>query len=125
MNVAMAYKIVEASKNGKKQDVFVFRNGNDTIESIGIEKFRSMMVRNKEAYGAMTNLCIEKILEGMRNIEDDELENLAEDAVYTQSGDDDSDDYVNSDSGPTIVDADEEDIGLSSSVTSDIDTSDL
>ncbi len=121
MNVATAYGIVEASKNARKQEVFVFRDGSLVIEAIGIEKFRSSLVRNKDAYTSMNNMCIDKILEGMRSIADDELEELAEDAIVTKHGDDDDDDYTNNDDGPVVTSADEEtETSVSSAVVGDI-----
>lgn len=89
MNVATAYDIVKVTKNAKKQQIFTFSAGDQTIEEIGIEKFRTALTRRENLFNELNNLCVEKILQGFKSISDEELSGLAEDAVYTKEADED------------------------------------
>jgi recombination protein RecA len=107
MNVAEAYDIVKHTKNARKQDVYTFVSPNQgiTIEAIGIEKFRVAISKNKAAFTEMMDACRDRIVQGFRAIDDEQLAQLAEDAVTKKMEDDD--DYLD-DSSTAIVDASEE-----------------
>lgn len=99
MNIAVAYNIVSKSKNSKKQEVYSYKSpGSGTIiEAVGIEKFRQALQspKNGEAFDEMMKSCSERITQGFRAIDDEQLAQLAEDAVTTKiesPGDDDYDD---------------------------------
>jgi len=99
INVATAYKICKHSKNGRKQDVYAYKgttNGN-TIEVIGLEKFRYALSKDLETFKDMATTCHERMLADMRNITDDELAELEAGAVVTKMGDDEDEDYSRSD----------------------------
>lgn len=102
MNIAVAYDIVEKGKNARKQEVFRYKSAEtgQTIEEIGIEKFRTALQRNGAAYDEMMRACTERIMQGFRAIDDEALSKLAEDAVTTKL-DKDEDEY--DDSGPPEV----------------------
>lgn len=91
MNVAEAYGIVKHSKNAKKQDVYQYNCAADgsVTESVGIEKFRVALTRNPIAFEEMMNQCRDKIIQGFRAIDDDQLAQLAEDAVSKKIDNDD------------------------------------
>lgn len=93
LNVAEAYQIVKSTKNAKKQDVFVFKSPTTgtVVEGIGIEKFRMAMQRQPELLNEMIDLGRNKIVEGYRMIDDEELAALAEDAVVSENHDDNDD----------------------------------
>jgi len=99
INVATAYKICKSSKNGRKQDVFIYKGQNGkTIEAIGLEKFRYMLSKDMDTFNEMAMACHERMLNDMRNITDDELAELEAGAVVTKMGDgDDDDDYASED----------------------------
>jgi recombination protein RecA len=101
LSVADAYKIVIKLKNARKQDVFKYHslNGLGSIEEIGMEKFRLALTRNSPMLQELIGLCQDKIVQGFRMLDDEELANLAEDAVGKKM--DDDDDYE--DSGPPKV----------------------
>jgi hypothetical protein len=118
MNIACAYDIVKHSKNAMKQDVFEYKspNSGQLIKAVGIEKFRRAIQEsdNKESYDNMMSACVERIMQGFRTLDDEQLSHLAEDAVSknTASGDDD-DDYAdpsspNGPDDPRFNPADEE-----------------
>lgn len=94
MNVAEAYKIVAHSKNARKQDVYTYKcaSNGDEISAIGIEKFRVALTRNSEAFGEMMSQCRDRIIQGFRAIDDEQLAALAEDAVTKKL--DADDEYV-------------------------------
>jgi recombination protein RecA len=97
LSVAIAYKIIKVGRGGKggNQEIFIFKMANGTVvEDIGVEKFRQAMTRQAGALEEMTSLCTDRILDGFKMIDDDELASLAADAVVT---DVDQDDY---ESGP-------------------------
>lgn len=98
LNVATAYKVVRMEKNARKQEVYTFKSpgGHGTIESIGIEKFRFQLQRNQKAYMEMLGLATDCIIQGFKAIDDEELAQLAEDAVVTSMEDpnDPGDDYA-------------------------------
>lgn len=100
MNVAEAYKIVKHSKNAKKQDVFEYTSPSTRrrIESVGIEKFRVAIQKDSECFSEMMSLCRDRIVQGFRAIDDEQLAQLAEDAVVKKF--DDDDDYE--DDGPPV-----------------------
>ena len=121
MNVAEAYNIVVHTKNAKKQDVYTYKcaaNGN-VIETVGIEKFRVAIMRDNTAFEEMMNQCRDRIIQGFRAIDDEQLAQLAEDAVTKRM--DDDDDYLD-DSETSYVSTSE--MGEEESVES-IDTSDI
>jgi recombination protein RecA len=107
LNVAIAYDIVKKSKNAKKQDIFRFHSSAGEIETIGIEKFRAAMVAQPKVYAELSNLCVEHILKGLRYISDEELAELAEDAMSVAGGN--TDDAMDQDYGssepPEVVPA--------------------
>lgn len=105
MNIACAYDIVKHSKNPMKQDVFEYKSpaSGTIIRAVGIEKFRRAIQEgeNKEAYSEMMAACVERIMQGFRALDDEQLSQLAEDAVKTtRSVDDDDDDYPDASSDP-------------------------
>lgn len=111
LNVALAYKVVREAKNAKKQDVYTFAagGGKDVIEAIGIEKFRVALQRNPAAFAEMNARATECILQGFKAIDDEELAQLAEDAVTTSMEDpsdsDFSEQYANEPEETEVVDA--------------------
>lgn len=88
LNVAVAYGIVVTKRNTYS---FKSPSTGNVIEAIGIEKFRYAMSKNIEVFTEMQHLCIEQILQGYKAIDDEQLSNLAADAVYTKEGADDDD----------------------------------
>ena len=101
MNVAQAYKIIEVSKNNRKQDVFKYVSGDrQEIEVIGIEKFRMEMVKHNLISG-LVDRCTESILQGFRVLDDEQLAQLAEDAVVKRTGEDE--DYETDEDPNTLV----------------------
>lgn len=107
INVAVAYKIVELGKNKMKQEVYVFRNGNDTVECVGFEKFRAAI--SKDPWPGFYEMCVHKMLDGMKSISDEELSSMAENATITNL--DSEDDYLEEDGGgPIVTEATEEDL---------------
>lgn len=125
MNVAEAYKIVLHSKNARKQDVYTYKSPGlgEVVEAVGIEKFRVALQRNPKVFAELMGLCQDRIIQGFRAIDDEQLAQLAEDAVTKKIGDDD--DYED-DSGPNIVppsdmgiDDDSDDVSASPSISSD------
>jgi recombination protein RecA len=120
LNVAEAYKVIKASKNAKKQDVYSFKcSDNHIIEAVGVEKFRLAMTAHQGALAEMNEKCTNHILDGFRMIDDEALAALAEDAVTTKEGDDD-DDY-DAGSAPEILeqtDPDPDDEGSPLAATS-------
>ena len=124
MNVAEAYGIVKSSKNAKKQDVYTFKcaSTGDVIETIGIEKFRVALTRNQAAFEEMMSQCRDRIIQGFRAIDDEQLASLAEDAVTKKM--DDDDDYVD-DSETTFVSPEEMGEETSEVESTSIDTSDI
>ncbi|OPZ36859.1 MAG: recombinase A [Synergistetes bacterium ADurb.BinA166] len=109
LNVAEAYKIVAATKGKNKQVVYSFTSPSkgETIEVAGLEKFRFALSKNRPLFEEMQSLCIERILQGYKNIDDEQLSNLAEDAVYTKADAEDDDD-----DGPGPQDGSLSDMGL-------------
>jgi recombination protein RecA len=91
MNVAEAYDIVKAKKVKGKPTLYTFKSPEDgTItEAQGIERFRLALQRDQNAWAALNNLCVEKIMAGFRAIDDEQLAILAEDAVIVKTDDDD------------------------------------
>lgn len=128
MNIATAYDIVKKTKNARKQEVFVYKSPGtgQTIEAIGVEKFRVAMQANRSCLDEMTQLCTDRIIQGFRAIDDTQLAKLAEDAVTTQLEDPDSDDYDDSSDPANQVDPSEMGIEAEGVVeTPSIDASDL
>ncbi len=119
MNVAEAYDIVKHSKNARKQDVYSFQSPSTgaVIEAVGIEKFRVALMRNSKAYAEMMEACHERIVQGFRAIDDEQLAQLAEDAVTKKMEEDD--DYFDDGAGPAIVAADEEDDAAEPAISMD------
>lgn len=121
MNVAEAYDIVVHTKNKLKQDVYTYKSPGQGVEitATGIEKFRVAISRNKAAFQEMMDACRDRIVQGFRAIDDEQLAQLAEDAVTKKL--DDDDDYLD-DSGPvTEVDADIEDVESADSPSISVD----
>lgn len=107
LNVAEAYNIVKMAKNAKKQEVYTFKSAatGQVIEAVGVEKFRVAMQRNGTAFEEMMSACRDRIIQGFRAIDDEQLAQLAEDAVVKKI-EDDSDDYEDN-SSPLIVSGEE------------------
>lgn len=98
INVATAYGIAKLSKNGRKQEVFVYKSASGQVmEAVGLEKFRFGLSKNMDLFNEMAALCHDRMLNDMRNISDDELAELEAGAVVTKMGDDEDDDYARSD----------------------------
>jgi recombination protein RecA len=89
MNVATAYGIVKASKNAKKQEILSFKHAGGTIEELGMEKFRLSLSRNQEALAEFNRLSIDRIVEGFRMIDEEELASLGETSISSKNDDDD------------------------------------
>lgn len=103
LNVAQAYKLIKVSKNKKKQDVYSYSSANgQSIEVIGIERFRMELTKLKLT-DELVNGCVENILQGFKVLDDEQLAQLAEDAVTKREGDDE--DYE-SDDGGEVIEAD-------------------
>jgi len=85
LNVAEAYGIVKKTKNKQRRDVFSYTSPSTgkKVEYVGIERFRHKMVELGHME-EMFSMCKEKIMEGFKNIDDDELSKLAEKAVITK-----------------------------------------
>jgi len=102
MNIACAYNIVKHTKNAMKQDVFEYKSNTSgrIIKAVGIEKFRRAIQEgeNKEDYSEMMSFCVEKIMQGFRALDDEQLSQLSEDAVKTMRSVADDDDYAEEDS---------------------------
>jgi protein RecA len=98
MNVAEAYKIVAHTKNGKKQDCYAYKSpaSGRVIEAVGIEKFRAGIQRDQESFAEMMGLCRDRIVQGFRAIDDEQLASLAEDAITKRIEDPSDDDYDDS-----------------------------
>lgn len=128
MNIATAYDIVKKSKNARKQEVFVYKSPGtgQTIEAVGVEKFRVAMQANQACMAEMTQLCTDRIIQGFRAIDDTQLAKLAEDAVTTQLEDPDSDDYDDTSDPANQVDPSEMGIEVDGVVDApSIDAADL
>ncbi len=93
MNVAEAYKIVSISKNKKKQLIYTYKSPGTgaVIEELGIEKFRKHITQqdNKPLFEEFMGLCVDKIMQGFKAIDDEELAQLAEDSIMKTLDDDD------------------------------------
>jgi recombination protein RecA len=109
LNVAEAYKIVATAKGKNKQVTYCFKSptSGEVVEVAGVEKFRFALSKKPDMFSEMQNLCIERILQGYKAIDDEQLSNLASEAVYVKDGDDDDDD----DGGVTET-VDPEEMGL-------------
>lgn len=126
LNVAEAYNIVKVGKNAKKQEVYEYRSPatGQVIEAVGVEKFRVAMQRNGTAFEEMMSACRDRIVQGFRAIDDEQLAQLAEDAVTKRI--DSDDDYMDDSQTSFVSPADmgvEEDEDASSSPS--IDASDV
>jgi hypothetical protein len=100
LNVAQAYKVISVSKNKQKQDVFKYAAGSgQTVEGVGIERFRMELTAN-HLIDELVHQCTENILQGFKLLDDEQLAELAEDAVTKREADDD--DYE-SDEGPEVM----------------------
>ena len=102
MNVACAYEIVKKSKNPQKQDVYFYKSPSTgrEVRAVGVEKFRTMinLAENKEEFKEMMDACVERIMAGFKSIDDEQLAQLAEDAVTTEHRvEDEDDDYADPD----------------------------
>jgi recombination protein RecA len=98
LNVAQAHKIVNMSKNARKQEVFKYESGDKKIEVIGIERFRLELTK-QNLINELMNQCTESIINGYKILDDETLAALSEDAVTTGINDDDNDEvseYLNS-----------------------------
>jgi protein RecA len=108
MNVAEAYKIVNVKKTKGKPTIYNYNSPDgNTIEAAGIERFRLSLQRDSQAFNSLMGLCTEKIMEGFRAIDDEQLAKLAEDAVIVKT--DDDDEYEDQ-GGPKEVDPEEMDV---------------
>lgn len=108
LNVAEAYNIARLTKNAKKQEVWQFKSqkSGKLIEQVGIEKFRLALKQMDDGalLQELSELCMNKIVEGYELISDEELASLAEGAVSKRN--DDDDDYEASDA--PVVEIDEQ-----------------
>jgi len=100
MNVAIAYDIVSKTKNKSKQEIFQYHSqSGKEMNVVGIERFRAALAKDPELYSEINTIAVEKILQGMRSIDDDELTELAEGAIHTKEGgdmDEDDDEVIDS-----------------------------
>jgi hypothetical protein len=110
MNVAEAYNIVNTSGKKKKdkdkddKDDKDKKNSEKSIEYSGIERFRISLVKEPDVFEDFKSICTERILQGFRQIDDEELANLVEGAEF-KSMDDDNDVYLDGDL-PDEIEAD-------------------
>ena len=90
LTVAERYNIISKTKNKQKREVFTFKSPKDShvIEAIGSEKFRLEMTKQSEYLNEVIELSRNKIIEGYRMLDDEELAALAEDAVTSYEHDD-------------------------------------
>lgn len=105
MNVAEAYQIVKKSrpknkdgsdkKSGKAEIISFTGAGGESVEALGIEKFRVAISRNRPLLEEMLGLCQVRLVEGYEMLSDEELADLAEGAVAKRE--DEDDDYVATD----------------------------
>jgi RecA/RadA recombinase len=103
LNVAQAYKLIKIGKNAKRQETYSYSSaGGQKVEVVGIERFRMEMTKLKLT-DELVNGCVENILQGFKVLDDEQLAQLAEDAVTKREGDDE--DYE-SDDGGEVVNAD-------------------
>jgi recombination protein RecA len=126
LNVAEAYSIVKASKGKNKQVTYEFKSPStgEAVSTAGLERFRHALSKSPELFAEMRELCVEKILQGYKSIDDEALSKLAEDAVYTKEGvDDDEDDGSPAQSGSLGDMGLDEDSGPS--LDTSLDTSDV
>lgn len=121
LNVAEAYNIVKTSKNAKKQVVYKYSSPStgEVIEVIGVEKLRASLKNTPGMLEEFMGLCRDRIVQGLKTISDEELAQLAVDAV-SKSHDDDADEYEDDGPGKTVAPSemgldDEEDEKLISS----------
>jgi len=125
MNVAEAYGIVKHSKNARKQDIYTYKSPatGKEVEAIGIEKFRVAIQKDSVMFEEMMSMCRDKIIQGFRAIDDEQLASLAEDAITKRM--DEDDDYLDDSTTNYVTPADmgvDDDDGVE---TSEIDTSDI
>lgn len=108
LNVAEAYNIIDRKKNKNKTFQYIFKSSltGQVVEATGAERFRVALQKQQPVFEELMGLCSEKIIQGFRAIDDEQLAELAEDAVISKLGDDD--DYDDSD-GPKIVSPEEMD----------------
>lgn len=102
VNVACAYDVVSKTKNAKKQEIFSFTSAatGRKIEEIGMEKFRLSLRRDVETLNDMLGLAQEKIINGYKIIDDEQLASLAQGSVTMTNHDtdgDEDDDYAKQD----------------------------
>jgi len=90
LTVAERYNIINKIRNKQKREVFAFKSPKDShvIEAIGSEKFRLEMSKQPEYLNEVIELARNKIIEGYRMLDDEELAALAEDAVTSHEHDD-------------------------------------
>jgi len=110
INVAEAYKVVNISKNGLKQQVFTYENESKNLKltSTGLEKFRSdlLLAANKAVFEDMIATCTEKIMQGLKIVSDDDLASLETDAIKHNVGG--HDDMFELDNTPPTENVEEE-----------------
>jgi hypothetical protein len=104
LTVAEAYGIVKKTTLKNKQVSFEFTSPTDgkTVKGIGIEKFR-VNLQKEGRTDEMIQICTSHVIDGFRVIDDEQLAQLAEDAIVHDYGNDDE--YVDGES-PIVVDAD-------------------
>jgi recombination protein RecA len=101
LNVAQAYNLVKVKKNKQKQDVFVYSSSEgQEIEVVGIERFRMELTKHR-LIDELIHRCTENILQGFKMLDDEQLAQLAEDAVVKRDGDDE--DYETDDDGEVVT----------------------
>jgi recombination protein RecA len=100
LNVAQAYNLVKVSKNKQRQEVFTYiPAGGQKIEVVGMEKFRAELSKRR-LIDELISGCTENILNGFKMLDDEQLAQLAEDAVTKREGDDE--DYESDDGGEVV-----------------------
>src|SRR5512135_436121 len=109
MNVAEAYKIVQVKKAHGQPTRYMFKDPTTGVvaEAAGIERFRLALMKDQPTWQSLNNLCIEKIMAGFKAIDDEQLAQLAEDAVIVKT--DDEDEYEDQ-GAPTEVSPEEMDV---------------
>lgn len=108
MSAGIAYKVIKSEKNKMKQEVLTFTSpsGLGEVSAIGYEKFRLALGAYPEISREMNLLCQNRIIEGLKAIDDSELAELAEGSIRkTYDDDDDDDDSEGQDTPPVTTEA--------------------
>lgn len=102
LTVAEAYGVVKKTKMKNNQISFSFKSPTDgkEVKGIGIEKFRVALQKN-DRIDEMIQICTQHIIDGFRMIDDEQLAELAENAIVHDYGNEDE--YVDGEN-PVVVD---------------------